>query len=404
MVICNGWKATYMKGGEMDSTDQVYVRLQKHLDNQPVGLPATRSGVEIKILKHIFMPSEAEIATCLSYKPEQIDKVFGRAGHLVRSKEELVKALDCILLKGGIGIELKGGEKQFFNIPLIVGMFEMQLGRLTPEFIKDFNKYTSDKKFGIEFLSTELPQMRTIPVAKSIHPHHHISTFDEATTLLKQSEGPFVILECICRKKKKIEGKTCMVTDRKETCLAIGSIAQSVLGAGVGREIASDEAMLIIEQNQKDGLVLQPSNTEKADFICSCCGCCCGMLSIHKFLPKPLDFWASNFYAEVDINTCSGCAVCETKCQVGAVQIPTNKQIAFVDLNRCIGCGICVSTCPNQAMSLLNKPVETRPPQTREDLYDIIMLKKKGRLGKLKLQGKLVMDTISTRQTMLSKQ
>jgi Na+-translocating ferredoxin:NAD+ oxidoreductase subunit B len=258
----------------------------------------------------------------------------------------------------------------------------MQLGRLTPEFIKDFNKYTGDKKFGIELLSTELPQMRTIPIAKSIHPQHHVSTFDEVAVLLNQSEGPFVILECICRKKKQIEGKTCKITDRKETCLAIGSIAGSFLRTGIGREIASDEAMSIITQNQEDGLVLQPSNTEEAEFICSCCGCCCGMLNFQKFLPKPLDYWASNYYAEVDKNACNGCGVCETKCQVGAVGLPAGMQVAFVDRNRCIGCGICVSTCPDQALSLLKKPVETRPPQTREDLYDIIMSKKKGRLRK----------------------
>ena len=380
----------------MDSTDQVYAKLQKHLDGQPVGFPATRSGVEIKILKHIFSPTEAEIATCLSHKPERLEKVFAKAGHLVKTNEDLSKILDSIQMKGGIGVELKDGEKHYFNIPLVVGMYEMQLGRLTPEFVKDFNKYTRDKKFGIDFLSTELPQMRTIPVARSIHPHHHVSTFDEVAALLNQSEGPFVILECICRKKKKIEGKTCKVTDRKETCLAIGSMAQSVLGIDIGREISGDEAMSIIEQNQKDGLVLQPSNTEKAEFICSCCGCCCGMLNIQKFLPKPLDFWASNYYAEVDINICNGCGVCETKCQVGAVRIHANKEIAFVDLNRCIGCGICVSNCPDQAISLLKKPVETRPPHTREDLYDIIMFKKKSRLGKLKLQGKLVLDSVRT--------
>lgn len=75
---------------------------------------------------------------------------------------------------------------------------------MTPEFIKDFKAYTSDRNFGIEFLSTELPQMRTIPVAESIHPRHNVSTFDEVTTLLEQAEEPFVI---IMEKKKANLGK-----------------------------------------------------------------------------------------------------------------------------------------------------------------------------------------------------
>lgn len=164
--------------------------------------------------------------------------------------------------------------------------------------------------------------MRTIPVAKSIHPKHHVSTFDEVTTLLQRAEEPFVIIECICRKKKSMEGKPCKVTDRKETCLAMGNIAQAVLQSGIGREIARDEAISIIEQNQKQGLVLQPSNSEKAEFICSCCGCCCGMLGLQKILPKPLDFWASNFHAVVDTSTCEGCGACENHCQVTAVRVP----------------------------------------------------------------------------------
>lgn len=381
----------------MKKDDQVYIKLQEHLNNQAVGFPATKSGAEIKILKHIFTPQEAALATCLNYKYEPLETIFERAGHLLESPEELSELLDRIQAKGGIESKMKDGKRHYCNAPLVVGMYEMQLGRLTPEFIQDFNEYTNDKKFGIEFLGTELPQMRTIPVSKSIRPQHNISTFDEVTSLLQQAEAPFVIIECICRKKKALEGGSCQVTDRKETCLALGSMAQNVVQSGMGREIDREEAISIIEQNQKQGLVLQPSNSEKAEFICSCCGCCCGMLDVHKKLPKPLDFWASNFHAMVDIDACDGCGVCEKRCQVSAVRVSAKEQPAVVDLNRCLGCGVCVLTCPKKAISLSKKPTEIRPPQTREELYDIIMAKKKGRMGKLKLTGKLVVDAIRTR-------
>jgi ferredoxin len=241
--------------------------------------------------------------------------------------------------------------------------------------------------------------MRTIPIARSITSLNRVSTFDEVTSLLKQAEGPFAIIECICRKKRTMEGRSCKVTDRKETCLALGGLAQSVLLGGHGREIARDEAAAIIEQNQKDGLVLQPSNTQKADFICSCCGCCCGMLDIHSKLPKPLEFWSSNFQAAVDGSQCDGCGICARRCQVGAVNVLGKGQPVRVSLNLCIGCGLCVQTCPKGAVSLLRRPVEARPPKTREDLYDIIMARKKSRLGKLRLTGKLFIDAIRTGRT-----
>jgi NAD-dependent dihydropyrimidine dehydrogenase PreA subunit len=327
--------------------------------------------------------------------------VFERARHLVESPEKLAEVLYCIEKKGGIELKIKDGKKLYCNVPLVVGMYEFQLDKLTQGFIKDFDEYTSDKKFGIEFISTKLPQMRTIPIAKSIHPQHHISTFDEVTKLLQQAESPFAIFECICRKKKALGGKSCQITNRKETCFASGSMAQAVLRHGIGREIGLDESLSILDENQKEGLVLQPSNTEKAEFICSCCGCCCGMLNMHKSLPKPVDFWASNFYAAVDTDACTGCGNCEKRCHVGAARVSEQKQKTSVDLNRCIGCGLCIPTCPQEAISLQKKLKEVRPPPTRDDLYDIIMSHKKGRFGKLKITGKLVIDAIRTGQTHL---
>jgi electron transport complex protein RnfB len=376
--------------------DKEYIKLQKHLDNQTIGFPSTKTGVEIRLLKHIFTPEEAEIATFLSYKFEPLERIYSRVGTIVDSLEQLRNVLDNIQKKGGIEIKIKDGEKHYCNAPLVVGMYEFQLDRLTPEFIKDFNDYTSDKAFGIEFLSTELPQMRTIPIAKSIHPQYNISTFDEVSALLQDAEDPFVILECICRKKKLMEGKPCKVTDRKEVCLAIGGMAQAAMESNIGRQISRDEAMLVLEQNQKEGLILQPSNTKTAEFVCACCGCCCGMLLLHKNIPKPLNFWATNFHAVVNRNTCEGCGNCEESCQVNAVKVSEKENYAIVNLDKCIGCGVCVAKCPNESISLMKKPVEVIPPQTREELKDIIMEKKKGKFGKLLLTGKLYYDAFRT--------
>jgi len=53
----------------MEQSDQVYINLQKHLDRQAVGFPATKTGVEIRILKHIFTPENVstfdEVTTLL---------------------------------------------------------------------------------------------------------------------------------------------------------------------------------------------------------------------------------------------------------------------------------------------------------------------------------------------------
>ena len=41
--------------------DQVYRKLAKVLDTLPNGFPATENGLEIKILKKIFTPEEADL-------------------------------------------------------------------------------------------------------------------------------------------------------------------------------------------------------------------------------------------------------------------------------------------------------------------------------------------------------
>ena len=101
--------------------------------------------------------------------------------------------------------------------------------------------------------------------------------------------------------------------------------------------------------------------------------------------------------------SCVGCGNCEEACQVGAVNDFYKKGHSVVNLDRCIGCGVCVSKCPTESITLVKIPAEVTPPQTREELFDIIMANKKGKWGKLKLTGKVLFDAIRTGQTHLLK-
>ena len=51
-------------------SDDVYNRLSDFLDKMPGGYPKTDSGVELKILKKIFSPEEAELVQHLTPAPE----------------------------------------------------------------------------------------------------------------------------------------------------------------------------------------------------------------------------------------------------------------------------------------------------------------------------------------------
>ena len=249
----------------------------------------------------------------------------------------------------------------------------------------------SGKAFGLSQLATELPQLRFIPVGKSISAENRVSTYDQVTELINGSKGPFAILECSCRKMADMKGQPCKKTSRREVCLAIGDNARNSIANSNGRAISREEALEITRMNEADGLVFETSNTQNIEVICSCCGCCCGPLAAQKMLPKPLDFAASNYQAWSDATTCSGCGTCVERCQVNAVTIDDGTHTAVVDLDRCLGCGNCVVTCPTGAMKLMKKQTETVPPRDMEALYDTIMANKKGPFGKMKLVLKLML-------------
>ena len=383
----------------MNADDRIYERLRRHLDRQAIGFPASRKGAHLRVLRHIFTPQEARLAVHLSDQYETAGRIFERAPHLAVSPDDLARKLDHIVAKGGIEAKAQNGGRSYRNAPLVVGMYELQVNRLTPDFLRDFKTYTGDLRFGLEFLGTELPQMRTIPVAKSIRPQHRAATFDEVATLLDGSPGPFVLLECICRKEKRMAGEACRQTERRETCLGMGDIAQTVLMSASGRQIERRQALAVLEANQKDGLVLQPSNTAEAAFVCSCCGCCCGMLRVHRSLPRPVDFWSSNFFAVVDPEACNGCGICEHRCQVGAVTAAGKDIAARVDLNRCLGCGQCAAGCPREAIVLHKKQRPVEPPRNRQELLAILKSRRKGPMGKAALVAKLALDMLRTGDT-----
>ena len=120
-----------------------------------------------------------------------------------------------------------------------------------------------------------------------------------------------------------------------------------------GRFITKADALGVIDQANSAGLVLQPANARHPEFVCSCCGCCCGMLSMQKSLPHPVDFWTSSFRAEIDGALCSRCGKCVTRCQVNAMTLPRGDGPAEINPDRCIGCGLCVAKCPSAARTAL---------------------------------------------------
>jgi Na+-translocating ferredoxin:NAD+ oxidoreductase RNF subunit RnfB len=359
----------------MIAATDAYRNLQEHLNKMPVGFPATKSGVEINLLKAIFTSEQAKVTTHLGYKHKTVDQIFETAKQEVGSKEELKCILDEIVSKGGITRRERNGKEQYAVLPLLLwGMYEHQLKRISPDFLSNLGQYMQNE-FGYELATSKLPKMRVIPIEESVEAEHRIATYDELHHLIEHAGEHIAIQECMCRKVYDLQGKHCQTTERREVCMSFGDLADLYSEEGWGRRISQQEALEIARKNEEEGLVLMPGNEQEASFMCACCGDCCGMLSVAKNFPRPADVVASNYYAQVNTELCKGRGTCVKRCPLDAVKVA--DKLSSVDLARCIGCGLCVPTCPENAIGLVKKDRETVPPKTEENLYDTLMAGKK---------------------------
>ncbi|MHA1689441.1 MAG: 4Fe-4S dicluster-binding protein [Promethearchaeota archaeon] len=352
----------------------VYRKLQKHLDSMPVGYPATESGIEIKILRHLFTPEEAELATKLRYLAEPLEKIYKRVKFTGITMEELDQQLMNMYRKGLInfGTHEEGDKvvKYYANAPFVIGMFEYQLNRLTPEFIKDAQKYFEETFLENEYNKTGIPQLRTIPIEQSIENERNVASYDNLRSLIENSDK-IALAKCICRTSKDILGTPCKRTELRESCFSFNRAAESYIHRGLAKEISKEEALEIFRKAEEDGLVLQPGNSQRPMCICTCCGCCCEVLSNQKKLAEPARFFATNFQARVDEDECIGCETCVDRCNLNAITMENG--VAHVNEIRCIGCGVCVPTCTSEAIKLYKRPQELIPPINTKATYMAIM-------------------------------
>ncbi len=376
----------------MESDMDVYRKLQKHLDNMPVAFPESDSGLDIKLLKQRFTPDEARIALELSALPEPLERIHKRLKNTGITKDELETTLDNLTEKGSILggklFERKGPKKHYSKAPLAIGMYELQAGRLTKEFEKDFQDYM-DEKFHKAFHSKKTSQMRTIPVKKGVNIERYVDSYDNVKEIVHKTNRPMAVIECVCRSGKDLLGHPCDHSDIRETCLLFEDFASFAVSKGGGRFVTKDEMYETLARAEDAGFVLQPENNQNPNFICCCCGCCCNVLTSLKKYPKPAEFYHSNFFSYINSVNCEACLTCIDVCPMDAISVLDGY--ATINLDRCIGCGVCASKCPANAIELKKKERLYVPPKDSDAMYKKILVERVGVGGMLKTIPKIVL-------------
>jgi len=374
----------------MTTYGDVYNKLKREINKMPIPYSETKSGVELKLLTHLFTPAEAEIALHLNIVPETLDRIYKRfqKGGITITRNELEDVLDTLVKKGAImGAQSKKKGKLYCLAQLAIGMFEFQVDRLTKDFVEDFEQYVKEQ-FHKDVMSTKTKQMRTIPISRSVTLDLRIESYNDIRGYVQNLKDDIAVINCVCRQSADVIGKPCRHSDIRETCLLFSGVARFSIGQGIGRPITKVEALAILGRAEEAGFVLQPENAQEPKFICCCCIDCCHVLKILKMHPKPADLFMSNYYATIDPSLCKGCEMCIDRCAMNAISMKDN--IAVINRDRCIGCGVCGVVCVNDAHRMHKKDRTHIPPKTHNDMYKKIMIERFGLVNTLKTVSRVI--------------
>jgi electron transport complex protein RnfB len=342
--------------------ENIYLKLREQLDQYSNGYPATESGVELRMLEKLFTPEEADMYLVMTQLPETADQVSQRTG---RELEPTRALLDQMVKKGLLFPVHMDGLDMYMAFGFTVGIFEFQLKTMDKEFAELYDQYYEEAYYQ-SFRINPLQHV-PIPVNRVVEISYPRPTYENSKDIVK-AQKMIAVVDCICRVQRGLAGGDC---DKPvEACFMFGQHAKYYIERGMGREVSVDEAIEILDQCEKAGLVTQPYNSQTPGNICNCCSDCCMYLRSIKKHSRPAEITRANYFALIDQDACEGCETCLDRCQMDALSMNDDGH-AQVDMHRCIGCGLCSTTCPAEAITLESRPQEERhtPPKTPQQLY-----------------------------------
>jgi NAD-dependent dihydropyrimidine dehydrogenase PreA subunit len=322
-----------------------YPALAAALRRLPNGFPSTTSGIELQVLRAIYAPDEARLAAALTEHwewPEQIAERTGLDPGVARAR------LRALRKRGLVWGDLRGGRPAFRLAPFVVGSYEAQvetIGHHLAHLIEELMLESG----GLEAIMRPRPALHRVVPARGAVKREWILPYDDVKRLLLQARS-YRAAECICRKQQDLVGKRkCSFPLR--VCLRF-----SKASGPPGPEVLSqDQALALLDECEEAGLVHTVSNVARGvNYVCNCCGCCCGILrGIVEFGIADSVAYA-NYYARIHPERCTDCGACRSRCQVGALTAGDGP--VTVDRERCIGCGLCVTGCKAGALELVLRP------------------------------------------------
>jgi NAD-dependent dihydropyrimidine dehydrogenase PreA subunit len=156
---------------------------------------------------------------------------------------------------------------------------------------------------------------------------------------------------CLCRRMNRNE--------KVNTCMPLGLHGEALEGyvdwAPNGVEkLSIEEGKAFLDECDEKGLIHTVASTP-IPIAFAMCNCqypeCIAMRPRLDLDVKTL--LKGHFVASLDLDKCSGCGSCASRCQFGAATMRPTAGKANINQFKCFGCGICRAACPEKAITLI---------------------------------------------------
>jgi ferredoxin len=303
-----------------------------------------------ELLSMVFSAEEAQLAAAFPVSPANTSVIARRAEVVDNDAGLLLNAMDN---RGLIGSYAVNGQRRYLLLPIVPGLFELVMwSRRTDAKTRRFAELYESYYDANYFTATPKGVIKIIPVEQHIDSQIGVLSSDRVSELV-ESHRRFSLTVCCCRHSADLRGQPCVKP--KEVCMAFGSLSDFLVDRNLARRSDKVEILETVQRAAEAGLVHLTDNVTRANFLCSCCACCCTGLKIITRFSYPWMIAKSHFQVELDRSRCQACGTCVGRCVTCALQLEESE--LQLDDSRCIGCGVCVSGCKhNHALSLVPRP------------------------------------------------
>lgn len=343
-----------------------------------------KSKLSLDVLKIWYNEDDAKVLSAGPFKMVMADR-YTIEDYAKKSKipESIVRETFERLARRGVlfyYMSKKDGKKKYLIPPLFPGLVEYFIINKNisiderRKFVKMFHSNERDalgllggisdfSVFRIVPGTRPEPNTRLIEVNGALEiDNSQVLVYQDVEEIIKQAgqeENNIAVVPCTCRTMSMMM-KTAPNCERTvENCLVFGVPSKYVVDEGIGRYITVEEGLNILKQAEKEGLVHLSQNTiDKQGFICNCCTCCCGILSMAVKYNYWDIFQKTDYIPIINQEKCKKCKKCVNICPFYALTYKMgekeDKSEDSIEVREeiCIGCGVCASNCPQEAINL----------------------------------------------------